>query len=830
MGYNDKLEKQKETNWDWTFDEKNIKLSKAPKQLKEITISGGFIRMKGDTIEINAARLKVLPNSDVSQMFKKIPGFEVSKNGTIKVNGGEVSKILVDGSDFFGSNPGLVSKNLKADMIDKVQVYDDKDESGNINPDNTKTLNLKLKKGKRIGMFGDLIAGAGTTDRYESGVRINSFKNDRKLSVIANSNNINDQGFDFGFNNWHGGSWAQRSGSLSKYVYYSNKNADANSKGNINQKSDLAISYFNEYSKKRKLSLNFGCNQNKFTTLSKSSSENPINDTIKQLANNHQSVNGKAAEFSADMHFSKETDTVGNFGFGFNAAFNKYNNNASAIDKIYQNITLVNTANNASLKQTQQQTAGGYFSYWRRARKNRNQYLNVSIKSNINTNSINTYQFVTGKFSNFNFKNHNDIYGSEHLVQVTGALPIYKLFKIGSSIDGYVMNNTNDAMVLNATNISKQDFVQNYVGTIDSLSLNFYNSAQQFSTKLFGAINKKDQELNFGVTYLNLVLSNQNKTTNLGIVKNYHLFLPFITYGYWRRSFGFARITFEKAVDFPSFNHLMPIQNLTNPLSRLVGNPYLLPFEQWQFAGRFSKQNVGRFKNIWTGFTLNQSDNYLCYINSINQSGISYRTPTNLSGYFNENVNLDVRFKLTKKLDLGAWFSERYTITPELFNQQKNQGKNFAFNFNPKLLITGSDKLELDFGFAINYSDYQNNLNSAVNYKQWIPGCEGNLRLNLWKGSELNWDIDIYDKRAIPGVGKIIPITNLYVQQALDKDEKYNLKLTCYDILKQNITLVRTVNGSFVNIAENNQLQQFFMLSFIYKMKGKNSEGGGAAY
>ena len=255
MGYDDGFEKYPPIGWNWSFDQKDFKLKRASHQLKEIKISAGLIRMKGDTIEINAARLKVLPNSDVSQMFKKIPGFEVSKDGSIKVNGGSVSKIMVDGSEFFGSNPALVSKNLRADMIDKVQVYDDKDENGVVLPDYTKTINLKLKKGKRIGMFGDAVAGYGTDNRYESGLRINSFKNDRKWSLVANSNNINDRGFDFGFENWHGGSWAQRTGSLSRYVYYSNRNDESNSKGNINDKKDIAFTYFNEYSRKRKISL-----------------------------------------------------------------------------------------------------------------------------------------------------------------------------------------------------------------------------------------------------------------------------------------------------------------------------------------------------------------------------------------------------------------------------------------------------------------------------------------------------------------------------------------------------------------------------------------------
>ena len=830
MGYNDKIEKIKPAGWEWSFDEINFKLTQASHQLKEVKISAGLIRMKGDTIEINAARLKVLPNSDVSQMFKKIPGFEVAKDGSIKVNGGSVSKIMVDGSEFFGSNPGLVSKNLRADMIEKVQVYDDKDDNGMVTPDNTKTINLKLKKGKRIGFFGDAIAGYGSNDRYEAGLRLNSFHNDRKWSLVINGNNTNDNGFDFGFNNWHGGSWAQRTGSLSRYVYYSNRNDESNSSGNINKKSDLAFTYFNEYSRKRKFSFNIGYNNNNFTTQRNTITENPINDSTKQITSSNQNTVGKAHELSSDINYSKETDSVGRFGIGLNAAYNLYSQEFNSNNIIKTNDALVNTGINNSEKEIAQQTAGFYLNWHRISRKNKKRIFSIIEKSNINSNLISTYQFSDGTVSKFNFKNNNNIYGNEHLLQLSGCLPLIKEFKIASTADVYYMNNTNNIVVLNANNFALQNFSQNYSSKIDSLSLKFYNTAQQFSWKAFLSKGDKDHDLSVGAIYLNLTLGNTDQTNHLEVNKNYNLFLPFITFSNWRRSFGYARFTAEKVVEFPSFTHLMPLQNISNPWMRLVGNPYLVPFEQWHMGGVFSKQNYKRFKNIWSNFDLSQSDNYLCYVNSISANGITYRTPKNLSGYFNENIGLNIKRGLTKKLDFGCWISERYTIVPEIFNEQKNFGNNFAINFNPNISISNSEKLEFDFGVGANYSNYKDQLNPSVNYNQWLPELSTSLRVDLWKGSELNCDLDVEDKRNIPSIGKVVSIFNLYLQQALDKDEKYNLKFTCYDLFKQNVTLSRTVTGSYINTTQSNLLQQFFMLSFIYKMKGKNTEGGGAAY
>src|SRR5690606_23287839 len=134
----------------WNFKSfGDLKLARLAKQYKIVSVKTAAIRMNGDTIEINASKFKVLPGSDVAQLFKKIPGFEINVKGEIKVNGADVSKIMVDGSDFFGNNPGMVSKNLNADMIETVQVYEDRNEDGSPKENMTKVINLKLKKGKR---------------------------------------------------------------------------------------------------------------------------------------------------------------------------------------------------------------------------------------------------------------------------------------------------------------------------------------------------------------------------------------------------------------------------------------------------------------------------------------------------------------------------------------------------------------------------------------------------------------------------------------------------------------------------------------------------------
>src|SRR5215212_3004740 len=159
------------------------------------------VTVRKDTIEFNASSLKTLPTSLVEDLLKKLPGVEVGADGNITANGKKVNRILVDGKSFFGDDPKMATRNLPANVIEKVQVTDDKDEAArNTTGDLTnlgQVINLTLKKGVKKGWFGKVYAGAGTKERYEAGGIANIYRDTMQLSVLAFSNNLNRSGFSF---------------------------------------------------------------------------------------------------------------------------------------------------------------------------------------------------------------------------------------------------------------------------------------------------------------------------------------------------------------------------------------------------------------------------------------------------------------------------------------------------------------------------------------------------------------------------------------------------------------------------------------------------------
>src|SRR5215204_2508085 len=181
----------------------NVVMNPVSKSLEEVLVIAERppVTVRKDTIEFNASSFKTLPTSLVEDLLKKLPGIQVDGEGNITANGRRVNRIMVDGKSFFGDDPKMATRNLPANVIDKIQVTDDKDEAArNSDGDLTnvgQVINLTLKKGVKKGWFGKLYAGAGTKDRYEIGGIANIYRDTMQLSVLGFSNNLNRSGFSF---------------------------------------------------------------------------------------------------------------------------------------------------------------------------------------------------------------------------------------------------------------------------------------------------------------------------------------------------------------------------------------------------------------------------------------------------------------------------------------------------------------------------------------------------------------------------------------------------------------------------------------------------------
>lgn len=178
-------------------------LSPSSEVLQEVTVKAEHIPMGviGDTISYNAAAFKTKPGATVEDLLKKLPGVEVQRDGSIKAMGEDVNNVLVDGKEFFGDDPKIATKNLDAEAVDKVQVFDKKSEiaefTGIEDGNEEKTINLKLKEGYKKGGFGTVALAGGTESIYDGKLNYNRFSPKMQAAVILSGNNINKQAFSF---------------------------------------------------------------------------------------------------------------------------------------------------------------------------------------------------------------------------------------------------------------------------------------------------------------------------------------------------------------------------------------------------------------------------------------------------------------------------------------------------------------------------------------------------------------------------------------------------------------------------------------------------------
>ena len=243
----------------------NVALKPASAVLSEVEVTADHmpIQITKDTIEYNADAFKTQPNAVVEELLKKLPGVEVESDGTIKAQGEEVQNVFVDGKEFFGSDPKMATKNLPADAVDKVKVYDKLSDmaefSGIDDGDRSKTINLTLKEDKKKGAFGTFEAGYGTEDRYAVKMNMNRFSKGQQLSFLGMANNVNEQGFSFNdYISFSGGMGGFRRGGSGVNISEGMSNGLVNTlAGGINynveigDKLDLRSSYFYNGVKKR---------------------------------------------------------------------------------------------------------------------------------------------------------------------------------------------------------------------------------------------------------------------------------------------------------------------------------------------------------------------------------------------------------------------------------------------------------------------------------------------------------------------------------------------------------------------------------------------------
>ena len=835
----------------------SFSLAKVATELGDVTVvaKAAPARQKGDTTEYSAGQFKVNPDATAEDMIKKLPGVTVGRDGTVTAMGEQVRKVTVDGKDFFGDDATAALKNLPASVIDKIQVFDRLSDQAQLtgfdDGNSVKTVNIVTKSGIKNGQFGRIYAGAGTDSRYAAGGNVSFFKGDRRLSLVANFNNINQQNFAsqdlLGVTSSGGG--GGRGGGRGGMGGGGADNFNVGQSNGISKTNAVGINFSNVYAKKLTLTGSYFFNNSR---------------------NNNESVTGRETFGDVKNRFSleKSTSVTDNTNHRLNLrleykidssnslfiipsiSFQKNRSSSFTSQNIYEGL-----ADSISNLITPRSTSdrNGYNIrnniFFRHSFPKRGRSLSVGFNTTFTKNdgesiSDTRYRFydsfyafaydsIQNRFID-NATNGNTIGGN-----IAYTEPIGKKGQLQFDYNLSVQKNKADQQ-----NFSYDG--QKYSVFDTSLSNRFDNTITTNNVGVSYRLGQsRDEQLSFGVNFQTAKLQSQRIfPTATSVNQSFANILPNLM---WRKKLSAnvnVRVFYRASTNFPSVTQLQDVVNNNNPLYVTSGNPDLKQSYTHFLSGRYAYTNSKTSKSFFANLFLQTASNYISnasyfirgadtVINNVKVSKNSQFTkPVNLNGYKSLRTfftySMPLKFIKTT-LNLSAGFS--YSKLPGMVDYQKIFTNSYAYNGGVVLASNISEYVDFNLSYNANLTKSKTNTTKSTSseFLNQTIGAQVNL-LNK-KGWFIQNDVSGNTNSGLSGgLNQSFWLWNAAIGKKFLKNKAGELKLSVFDLLKQNQSITRTITDTYIQDVQTQVLRQYFMLTFTYSLKNfgvaKASTGG----
>lgn len=799
-----------------------IELSPQTNVIEGAVVVGQYIPIviKKDTVEYNADAFRVGVNATVEDLFKKLPGLEVDASGGITAQGETVNTVLVDGKKFFGNDPKLATKNLPASSIKKVQVIDQKSDrtefSGVDDGVREKVINLELKADSRIGVFGNVVGGYGTHDRFDTKVSINKFSGKYQAALLAGFNNVNKQGFsssDYGTLTGTSG-FGGGNNSLVNFGGLSAGDVKSFSGGlnfgyNFTKKINLTSSYF-------------------LSTVDKIVTDNSVRENF--LGANNFFVNDNSLQdqntvgHDLNMRFEAKPDSIQRINIDFN-----YKNNISNTFNDGRTATFnsMNILENSNDQNSTGDATNSNFSlnadYSLRLKKaGRIASVSLNLGNTVIDNETDLDQnkaIVRNGVSTLTRVLQNQISVSDNNNYRINANYKEPLGKQNYLDIGYTRRNFNTNRIVDFFDLDPND--QN-VRTLNQLL-----STLSDNTVLYDRVgpkwtkNAKNLNLNVDLIYQHSQILGDFRD-QASIRKSFNYFTPEVGLNFPDTRLRFRYTT---SVNEPSASQLQPIVNNTNPLNISTGNPNLKPEYNHDLSVRYFLFDSYNFRNLFVNSSYRITQDNIITATTIDENFIRKSSPINFgnSQRANASINYGTPLKplrIKTNLSLGGTWSKRINFinnaTDDVTSWTPNTRIEIENLDNDVVSITASAR----YAFTNNSYTTNENLNASfLNQTYTVNGL-----INLGKGIniESGFEYYYYSKERF-GDNNTVALWNASVSKNVMND-RLNLKLYGFDLLKRNLGVSRNVGDTYAEQSVTNALQQYFMLSATYKLSSFNPQ------
>jgi Outer membrane protein beta-barrel family/Carboxypeptidase regulatory-like domain len=810
------------------------------KLLQEVIIkTGAAIRIKGDTTIYTADSFRVSANANVEELLKKLPGIQVDKNGEIKAMGEKVEKVLVDGEEFFGDDPGMAVKNLRADAVKEVQVFDKKSDqaefTGIDDGSTKKTINLKLKDDKKKGYFGKVDAAGGLLknidDRYNSNLLFSTFKGKRKLTAFLLSGNTGQDGLSWQDNEKYGGDNDNISMSMDDdggmmYVWRgggADDEPEVNTENGFIKNINAGLQYSNKWNDKQTLNISPKYNNQIYNNGQTNFTQTQIGDSI--LNENAATItNINRSNFKTSVTYDVKLDSNNSVKFTAKANFyhTESEENRSANTK-GETGALKNITNRLLQTTSDKESFYGSVLFKHKFKKLRR---TVSLNADwnlLNTNGNNYLKSFNQDFFNGTVLNENQLKESDKTTQKFSVKAVYteplsKKYSLEVSHEISLNNGTNNQQTYSYTSATgKYDFI------VDSLTNDFKQSIVINKPAVKISFSDKKIKYFFGSGFGFTNFDFLDKTFNKDYLRNFTNFFPAAGFTYNYKSNHSLRINYNGNTTQPTLNQLQPLRDNNNFFNQYIGNPDLKP----SFTNSFNLSHNGYnfLKDIWTYQSLNlrTTSNSITYNRTIDAgSGKTITQPVNTDGNISVNFWSGIGFKL-KKADLRLNFNPSlgYNKFADIINSKTSFSR--TLNSGLSVYLSKSKEKKYDVSISNDFSFNRNTTsqNDLVN-KFYTNVARIDATVYYKKVWSLSTDYNYFQRQKTEQFNTNLnnQLWNARLKRTFKKDE-FTAYILVRDILNQNIGIERNFYGNTTTEVRNDRLKRYWMIGFTWDFKNK---------
>ena len=793
--------------------------------------------INGDSVEFNSENFKTAPNAVVEDLLKKMPGMEVDKSGGITVNGKKVTKVFVNGKEFFTGDPMMATKNLPADAVDKIQVYDRKSDQAmftGIDDGNEETaINIKTKKDRKQSTFGKIGSAFGTPGRFDGQGNVNRINNDEQYSFIGTANNVNKQNFNNGdITNFSGGGGGRGGGGMTINFSGGDGGTDANARG-IADTYSLGGNYSNVLNDK-KMDFNTNANASDVSRYNTSNSftQNLIpGNNFNRISNSISNSRNQQQRFNATIDNKVSESFSYRFTPNFSKQHNTSNSESTTSTTLPDGTPTNGTATNSSSVSDATNISNTLLLRKKFEKKGRT--ISSTLTQGYNESLSNGSQFTDQLFYTKGVLTKDSILDQQNkrkgLTQSYSANVVYT-----EPITKKSLLEFNAYLNQNNSSSSKRVFDKSGAnGQYDLLNTRLTNEFNSEYTYAGGGmnyrLNQKKYNFSTGFSLQNAMLNGVNTSTSTKIKQEFKDILPSAMFQYNYSQTQNLNFTYRTSTNQPSLTQLQPVLDQSNINNQSIGNPNLKRTYNHNLNLRFFSTKILSQRNFFALLNAQFANNSIVNYDSILPTRQTLSKPVNVNGIYRVNATVNYGFGVKKlysriNFSLNAGYNNNVNYANGVLNTI------IIKSFAPSINYTFSldEVLDLTLVARHNYNNTNNAINKALNtnYVTRIYNADviNYLPFNIVMSQSMNYTIN--EGRAA-GFNTAIPIWNASISKYFMKNKRAELKISAFDILNKNVGISRNVSANQIVDQSYNVINQYFLIGFTYSLQKSGLGGAG---